>query len=408
MNKSEKNKAVALCSNYAYLDKAETTIKSLLWHMKNLNIYLFNYDIPQEWFININQYVNQIGSHIFDKKFNPEVLNGLKIRKQWQWLNKMAYARFLIPKMIDAKRVLYLDCDTIVYQNIDDLFTISFNGKKLLAVKDYGVPDTYNSGVMVLNNEFLRQDTDLSNKLFKYALEHKLASHDQTVINEYFKGEIGDLPLAYNYQIGSDFAAYWLHRSDIMTLLNQVTRPEIIHYLTPDKPFNFLSTGRKREVWWSYHNLNWPEIVQKYTVYDARKIGSQKFKGRVFIFTRYAEINHLDELVKSLPNICFNIAAPTEMNYYLTRFVSYPNVHLYKVIIGKNRDKLIKEADAYLDINQGPKEKEIIDRIKSRHLPILSFKATADQNNNYDHYQVFADDDVSGMIKKIKQIIQNK
>lgn len=34
-----------------------------------------NCDIPQEWFVNINQYVNQIGSEVIDAKFDHGILN---------------------------------------------------------------------------------------------------------------------------------------------------------------------------------------------------------------------------------------------------------------------------------------------------------------------------------------------
>ena len=40
-------KVIALSANYGYIDKVETTIKSILYNVKNVEIYLLNYDIPK-------------------------------------------------------------------------------------------------------------------------------------------------------------------------------------------------------------------------------------------------------------------------------------------------------------------------------------------------------------------------
>lgn len=85
INKIEKKiammkKIIALAANYAYLNNAETTIKSILWHNPVAKIYLFNYDILQEWFININQYVQQFGSAIIEAKFNFDLVKKEKYR----------------------------------------------------------------------------------------------------------------------------------------------------------------------------------------------------------------------------------------------------------------------------------------------------------------------------------------
>lgn len=49
-------KVVALAADYQYINQIETTIKSLFYHNDNTKVYVINYDIPQEWFINIRHY----------------------------------------------------------------------------------------------------------------------------------------------------------------------------------------------------------------------------------------------------------------------------------------------------------------------------------------------------------------
>ena len=104
-------KVIALSANYGYVDKVETTIKSILYNVKNVEIHLLNYDIPQEWFVNINQYVNQIGSEVIDAKFDHGILNDSQGPRPG--INEMGFARFLIPELVPEDRVLYLDSDLI-------------------------------------------------------------------------------------------------------------------------------------------------------------------------------------------------------------------------------------------------------------------------------------------------------
>lgn len=48
-------KVIALAANYGYLDKAETTLKSIFKHTPKAEVYLANMDIPQEWFAAVNE-----------------------------------------------------------------------------------------------------------------------------------------------------------------------------------------------------------------------------------------------------------------------------------------------------------------------------------------------------------------
>lgn len=42
--------AIVLAGDYSYIRQIETTLKSLLYHNCHLKIYIFNQDIPKEWF----------------------------------------------------------------------------------------------------------------------------------------------------------------------------------------------------------------------------------------------------------------------------------------------------------------------------------------------------------------------
>lgn len=63
-------KAIALAANYGYLDKAETTLKSIFKHTPKAEVYLANMDIPQEWFAAVNEKLAPVGSKLHDLKID--------------------------------------------------------------------------------------------------------------------------------------------------------------------------------------------------------------------------------------------------------------------------------------------------------------------------------------------------
>lgn len=90
-------KTIVLNGDYGFLDKIETTVKSIIYHNQKVKIYVINPDIPHEWFINLNQYLNQIGSQIVDKKIDQAYLNN--VNSSFKGIKNIAFARILIPEL---------------------------------------------------------------------------------------------------------------------------------------------------------------------------------------------------------------------------------------------------------------------------------------------------------------------
>ena len=57
-------KSIVLAGDYGYIRQIETTIKSLCCYHEDLLIYVFNQDIPQEWFINTRKKVKGTGNNL--------------------------------------------------------------------------------------------------------------------------------------------------------------------------------------------------------------------------------------------------------------------------------------------------------------------------------------------------------
>ncbi len=131
----------------------------------------------------------------------------------------MAYCRTLLPRLLDVPRLIYLDCDLLVFRDLSELFDLELSSGKILAA----VPDSetltlsddsrtltsamnlpavgcyFNSGVMLLNlNELRKQNfTEKSLEFFKNWKGH-YRFWDQSAINFLLHGQIDELPEYWN------------------------------------------------------------------------------------------------------------------------------------------------------------------------------------------------------------------
>jgi lipopolysaccharide biosynthesis glycosyltransferase len=131
----------------------------------------------------------------------------------------MAYCRTLLPRLLDVPRLIYLDCDLLVFRDLSKLFDLELSPGKILAA----VPDSetltlgddsrtlanamslpaaacyFNSGLMLLNlNELRKQNfTEKSLEFFKNWRGH-YRFWDQSAINFLLHGQIDELPEHWN------------------------------------------------------------------------------------------------------------------------------------------------------------------------------------------------------------------
>lgn len=61
-------RAIALGADSGYISKLETTIKSICCYNDNLKFYIFNDDLPSEWFLMMNKRLKSIQCEILDIK----------------------------------------------------------------------------------------------------------------------------------------------------------------------------------------------------------------------------------------------------------------------------------------------------------------------------------------------------
>jgi lipopolysaccharide biosynthesis glycosyltransferase len=124
---------------------------------------------------------------------------------------------FLAEYLLEIKKVLYLDADTLVQKDLSELFATDISKEYVGAVKDglmYQYPEHieeiglkdrdfyFNSGVMLLNLDKIRKE-NIIRKAIIYFNTHNEIFGDQDVLNVVFSKKIK--PLSYKYNCNSTF-----------------------------------------------------------------------------------------------------------------------------------------------------------------------------------------------------------
>jgi lipopolysaccharide biosynthesis glycosyltransferase len=178
---------------------------------------------------------------------------------------KAAYKRILIPHLVNERRAIYLDSDTIVRSDLSELFNTDLGSASMGGTYNFfekseshirppilnpGVP-YINSGVLVMDLDKLRSD-DFIKKAEEIHRVHydKIMASDQCVINKYLEDNKTLIDRKWNYMVkGSKFTEDEFEQ----LLLNKDIR--VLHFTDCSKPWEVI--GRNRSMsryWWSIAN----------------------------------------------------------------------------------------------------------------------------------------------------------
>lgn len=112
------------------------------------------------------------------------------------------YYRFFIPKILSYyDKILYLDCDVLIKNDIGKLYDLDLEGNILSGNRMFGVENEYvNAGILLFNvREYLKND--VCEKCIKYIAGHRdLEFPDEQALNEVCKGKIKHFDYKYNFQ----------------------------------------------------------------------------------------------------------------------------------------------------------------------------------------------------------------
>ena len=185
-------------------------------------------------------------------------------------VSKAALLKFDLPNILsNLDKVLYLDGDILVLNDLSELYNTDLNNKYAAVVPDMagmlygnyhvklGFCKYFNSGVMVLNLRKMRED-DISKKLLDYKL-HKDTKHfmDQDCLNYVFQENVFYISPMYNWmaQNQTEFTDekikdfYNLSQSDLDNIRK---RPTVLHLTNKNKPWNSCDVIGS-DIWHKYY-----------------------------------------------------------------------------------------------------------------------------------------------------------
>lgn len=399
------NKTIVLAGDRNYTRQLETTIKSILYHNRDVKIYILNQDIMPDWFRKPRKIASMLGSEIIDVKLPEQT-----VFQDWEkqdHISSITYARYFIAEYIPEDKVLYLDSDLIVNTSLEKLFSICLEEKSLAAVKDTdGI--TFNTGVLLINNEKWRQEK-LKERLIEQSVvtikevkegRFENFNGDQTIFNQVLQDDWLELGRAYNLQVGHDIVALYNNWQEHLAFND---KPVVIHFTTYRKPWTTLTANRYRDLWWEFHDLEWNQILQHH-LGEFELTSSLDKEFSCLTLTNSQDLEGIEELVKALPDVVFHIAAWTDMGDKLKRLAVYDNVRLHPQIVPPVLDKLKKSTNLYLDINHGSADENFLKSLQEQEKTLLAFQST--QHGELGQI-VFENGKVSFMIDTIKDFKKN-
>jgi len=165
------------------------------------------------------------------------------------------FAKLRVWELVDFDRVVALDADTLVLQNVDDLF----ERRRFAAGPDFFLPDRFNSGVMVLDPSL---DT-FRRMMEALAVAGSYDGGDQGFLNTFFAGWYAE-PVEHRLPVGYNMAhfIYQFLRGHPTLKATLEREAKILHYMV-QKPWQAKTTlTGGSEAWWHMYFQAHPEKAQ--------------------------------------------------------------------------------------------------------------------------------------------------
>lgn len=176
-------------------------------------------------------------------------------------VSKAAYFRLALADILpnDIEKVIYLDVDLLVFDDINKLWQIDLENLPLAAVPDYGIMASgrlckqkkqviglpvgekyFNSGVLVVNLKEWRKE-DYTKQILEIINNNQFPHHDQDALNKLFMHKWKELELRWNVipPIYYLFNKVLFNKKLRNSALKAKSDIAILHYAGSYKPWQF-------------------------------------------------------------------------------------------------------------------------------------------------------------------------
>jgi lipopolysaccharide biosynthesis glycosyltransferase len=267
---------IACTADESYVPHCATMLASLLDRHDAGGICV-HYLHPEDFSPPIRERLEEfVRAHGAEIRFHAFADSSVADLPSWTSMRPVMWYRVMLPERLpELDRILYIDADTIVLDDLRPLWTMDLNDAYLAAVTnvsppmfadhplELGLPDRksyFNSGVMLLNLARMRAE-DSTRSLIEYSRHQQMRWWDQDGLNIFFHRERLSLHPRWNctngvFMIPDARAVFGLQSVD-----EAQRNPAIVHFEgpAPIKPWHFLSKHPYKAQYLEYRATTpWP------------------------------------------------------------------------------------------------------------------------------------------------------
>ncbi len=229
-------------------------IYSILDNNKNesFNFFIINKNIPADDLSELSESIKfNRNSQIIDCKINKKINDFLEKIPSLGW-SKEIYYRLFISDFTKSKKILYLDCDMLVFSSLKELWNTKIDNYLFAAVEDSTLKDSksklvkaskyFNSGMLLINLQKWNQ-LKIKENCFKFLLNNSqfVTMPDQDALNFVSCGNWIEMDPKFNNQLNQN-------------ILSKNVKPVIVHFNGGDKPWKYESMNLYKKNYWFYRN----------------------------------------------------------------------------------------------------------------------------------------------------------
>lgn len=205
---------IVFASDDNFIPQLLVSMNSLLYHNNiPINIYILDNNISEKNKNRIKCLVSQYNQKLKFIKFSDKINLEYYVKDKVNQLSLTTYYRLFLASILpDIDKILYLDCDSLIVDDISDLWNIDLENYLCAGVLDL-MPNVYkeniglskddvyiNAGVLLINLKSWRKE-NIEEKFINFIKinSNKPMHHDQGVINAILKDRIKVIPPKFNW-----------------------------------------------------------------------------------------------------------------------------------------------------------------------------------------------------------------